>query len=94
MERKTIKDISKLLQITTKEVQNIRKKAERKIYNCDFFQDYRAEALYYDEITYLRAYDYSIPKVQKSDISNPVMEIVLKREKRDNEILKGALFKF
>ena len=44
VERKTIKDISKLLQITTKEVQDIRKKAERIIYNCDFFQDYREKA--------------------------------------------------
>lgn len=87
----TIKKISKLLQITTKEVQSIKRKAERKIYNCGFFQDYRQEVLYYDEITNLKAYDYSSPKVQTSNISNPVLDTVLKLEKRDEEIFKNVL---
>lgn len=93
IKRTTIKEIAKELQTTTKEIQRIRKTAERKIYNSELFQEYNAKALYYDEITYLSAYDYSNPKVQTSNISNPVMEAVLKREKRDFDILRNVLLK-
>ncbi len=44
------------------------------------------------EISYLKAYDYSKIRVQSSNISNPVWNIVLQREKRDNEVFK-SIFK-
>lgn len=87
----TIKYIAQELELTAVRVQSIKQNAEKKIYNSKYFQDYREEALYYDEITYIKAYDYSSPKVQTSNISNPVLDTVLKLEKRDNDIFKNVL---
>jgi len=86
-----MKCIAQSLEFTTGRVQNIKHNAEKKIYNSKYLQDYREEALYYDEIIYIKAYDYSSLKVQTSNISNPVLDTVLKLEKRDNDIFKNVL---
>lgn len=91
IEEYSFNQIGKAIDIPKKQVVKIKNNAERKIYKSKYFKEYREEALYYNELTYLKAIDYSLPKVQNSDISNPVMEAVLKREKRDYDILRNAI---
>lgn len=70
---KTLKEISEMLGITYNQVTGLRSKAERKIYNSKYFKDYQTEAVYYDETTYLKAYDYSRPTYSKT---NRIDEVV------------------
>lgn len=88
----TLKDISKRLGIDYKEVIKIRDNARRKIVNNKRFVEYKENMFKRNEISYLQAYDYSRIKVQSSDVSNPVWNILLQREKRDNELFK-SIFK-
>lgn len=92
---KTFKEISELLGITYNQVTGLRSKAERKIYNSKYFKDYQTEAVYYDETTYLKAYDYSRPTYSKTNrIDEVVFNTVLEIEKRDNNIKKDFIREF
>lgn len=92
---KTFKEISELLGITYNQVIGLRSKAERKIYNSKYFKDYQTEAVYYDETTYLKAYDYSRPKYSKTNkVKETVFNTVWEIEKRDNNIKKDFIREF
>lgn len=92
---KTLKEISGMLGITYNQVTGLRSKAERKIYNSKYFKDYQTEAVYYDETTYLKAYDYSRPTYSKTNrINETVLNTVLEIEKRDNNIKKDFIREF
>lgn len=92
---KTLKEISELLGITYNQVIGLRSKAERKIYNSKYFKDYKDEAVYYDETTYLKAYDYSRPTYSKTNrINETVFNTVWEIEKRDNNIKKDFIREF
>ena len=92
---KTFKEISEMLGITYNQVTGLRSKAERKIYNSKYFKDYQTEAVYYDETTYLKAYDYSRPTYSKTNrIDEVVFNTVLEIEKRDNNIKKDFIREF
>lgn len=92
---KTFKEISEMLGITYNQVTGLRSKAERKIYNSKYFKDYQTEAVYYDETTYLKAYDYSRPKYSKTNrINETVLNTVWEIEKRDNNIKKDFIREF
>lgn len=92
---KTLKEISEMLGITYNQVTGLRSKAERKIYNSKYFKDYQTEAVYYDETTYLKAYDYSRPTYSKTNrIDEVVFNTVWEIEKRDNNIKKDFIREF
>lgn len=92
---KTFKEISELLGITYNQVIGLRSKAERKIYNSKYFKDYQTEAVYYDETTYLKAYDYSRPTYSKTNkVKETVFNTVWEIEKRDNSIKKDFIREF
>lgn len=92
---KTFKEISELLGITYNQVIGLRSKAERKIYNSKYFKDYQDEAVYYDETTYLKAYDYSRPTYSKTNkVDEVVFNTVWEIEKRDNNIKKDFIREF
>ena len=92
---KTLKEISEILGITYNQVTGLRSKAERKIYNSKYFKDYQTEAVYYDETTYLKAYDYSRPTYSKTNrIDEVVFNTVWEIEKRDNNIKKDFIREF
>lgn len=92
---KTLKEISEMLGITYNQVTGLRSKAERKIYNSKYFKDYQTEAVYYDETTYLKAYDYSRPKYSKTNkVKETVFNTVWEIEKRDNNIKKDFIREF
>lgn len=92
---KTFKEISELLGITYNQVTGLRSKAERKIYNSKYFKDYQSEAVYYDETTYLKAYDYSRPKYSKTNkVKETVFNTVWEIDKRDNNIKKDFIREF
>lgn len=92
---KTLKEISEMLGITYNQVTGLRSKAERKIYNSKYFKDYQTEAVYYDETTYLKAYDYSRPKYSKTNkVDEVVFNTVWEIEKRDNNIKKDFIREF
>lgn len=92
---KTFKEISEMLGITYNQVTGLRSKAERKIYNSKYFKDYKDEAVYYDETTYLKAYDYSRPKYSKTNkVKETVFNTVWEIEKRDNNIKKDFIREF
>lgn len=92
---KTLKEISEMLGITYNQVTGLRSKAERKIYNSKYFKDYQTEAVYYDETTYLKAYDYSRPKYSKTNkVKETVFNTVWEIDKRDNNIKKDFIREF
>lgn len=92
---KTFKEISEMLGITYNQVIGLRSKAERKIYNSKYFKDYQTEAVYYDETTYLKAYDYSRPKYSKTNkVKETVFNTVWEIDKRDNNIKKDFIREF
>lgn len=92
---KTLKEISEMLGITYNQVTGLRSKAERKIYNSKYFKDYQTEAVYYDETTYLKAYDYSRPTYSKTNkVKETVFNTVWEIEKRDNNIKKDFIREF
>ena len=92
---KTFKEIAEMLGVTYNQVTGLRSKAERKIYNSKYFKDYQDEAVYYDETTYLKAYDYSRPTYSKTNrINETVLNTVLEIEKRDNNIKKDFIREF
>lgn len=92
---KTLKEISEMLGITYNQVTGLRSKAERKIYNSKYFKDYQTEAVYYDETTYLKAYDYSRPTYSKTNkVDEVVFNTVWEIEKRDNNIKKDFIREF
>lgn len=91
VKEKNFNDIALILGCSRERVYRIRDRAKKKIYNSKYFQNYREEALLDDEITYLRAYDYSSPKVSTSNISSPTFDAVLRRENRERNIMKQAL---
>lgn len=92
---KTLKEISEMLGITYNQVIGLRSKAERKIYNSKYFKDYQTEAVYYDETTYLKAYDYSRPKYSKTNkVKETVFNTVWEIDKRDNNIKKDFIREF
>lgn len=70
----------------------IRDKALRKLANNPYFKEYSEYESSKYNISYLRAYDYSQPKVQTSNISSPVWNTILQIEKRDNEIMKSIFY--
>lgn len=88
----TLKDISNKLGIDYKETIKIKNIARNKVIDNKYFREYKQEMENKREITYLKAYDYSKIRVQSSNISNPVWDIVLQREKRDDEVFK-SIFK-
>lgn len=85
----TLTKIQVLIDKPMEKVRKIKYNALRKIKNDPEFQEYRDYEASQFNINYISAYDYSKPKVQTSNISNPVWEAVLQREKRDKKILKG-----
>lgn len=92
---KTFKEIAEMLGITYNQVTGLRSKAERKIYNSKYFKDYQTEAVYYDETTYLKAYDYSRPTYSKTNkVKETVFNTVWEIEKRDNNIKKDFIREF
>lgn len=92
---KTFKEIAEMLGITYNQVTGLRSKAERKIYNSKYFKDYQTEAVYYDETTYLKAYDYSRPTYSKTNrIDEVVFNTVWEIEKRDDNIKKDFIREF
>lgn len=92
---KTFKEISEMMGITYNQVIGLRSKAERKIYNSKYFKDYQTEAVYYDETTYLKAYDYSRPTYSKTNkVKETVFNTVWEIEKRDHNIKKDFIREF
>lgn len=87
----TLKEIAKYMNISVHVLYRIRNKAIIKIKGNPYFQSYKNEIEKENNISYLKAYDYSVPRVQSSNISNPVWEILLEREKLENKIIKQAL---
>lgn len=85
----TLAKIQVLIDKPISQVRKLKYTALRKIKNDPDFQEYRYyEASQYN-INYISAYDYSKPKVQTSNIANPVWQTVLQREKRDKKVIKG-----
>lgn len=70
-------------------IRKLKYDALRKIKNDPDFQEYSDYEARQFNINYISAYDYSNPKVQTSNIANPVWRTVLQREKRDKKVLKG-----
>ena len=71
------------------QVRKLKYDALRKIKNDPDFQEYRDYETSQFNIEYISTYDYSKPKVQTSNIANPVWQVVLQREKRDKKVIKG-----
>lgn len=90
---KTFNDIGKILGKTRQQVYDLHYKALYKIKKDKYFIDYENDYKTNHEISYLTAYDYSIPKVQTSNISSPVWDKILEIEKRADDIIKN-IFKY
>lgn len=85
----TLAKIRVLINKPMDKVRKLKYTALRKIKNDPDFQDYRDYETSQFNIEYISAYDYSKPKVQTSNIANPVWQTVLQREKRDKKVIKG-----
>lgn len=85
----TNKRIQKKLKSSIETIRKLKYRAEKKIYNDPYFIDYRDYEKSQNSIGYLSAIDYTREKVQTSNISNPVWDAVLQREKREKQIRKG-----
>ena len=87
----TLKSISQKLGIKYNEIMKIKYRAKKKITNNKYFIDYKNEIAAQNEISYLKAYDYSKIKVQSSNVSNPIWDILLQKEKLENKAIKNFI---
>lgn len=85
----TLSKIQVLIDKSLGKVRKLKYNALRKIKNDPDFQEYSDYEARQFNINYISAYDYSNPKVQTSNIANPVWRTILQREKRDKKVLKG-----
>lgn len=85
------KDLQAKLNKTYWQIDLIRKTALRKLENNPYFKEYKKDFMANNEISYLSAYDYSRPKIQTSDISSPILDIVLQKERQETRLYKDFL---
>lgn len=88
----TITKIQALLGKSRDKIREIRDFALRKLASNPYFKEYSEYKASRYNISYLRAYDYSQPKVQTSNIYSPVWDTILQIEKRDAEIMKSIFY--
>lgn len=87
----TYKEIAQKKNISTEVVSRIRRQAKRKIMANPYFNSYKEELEKEKEISYLKAYNYFNTRVKSSEIHSPVWDIVLKRDRLENEVIRRTL---
>lgn len=86
----SIRDIGQIMDKSKSTVMNLKTRANKKIYNDPYFLSYKQILSLNYNVTYLNTSDYTKPRVQTSNISNPVWRAVLQKEYIDNQIIKSA----
>lgn len=88
----TISKISIITEKSRDKISSLRDRALNKLASNPYFKEYSEYESSKYNISYLRAYDYSQPKVQTSNIYSPVWNTILQIEKRDAEIMKSIFY--
>lgn len=91
LQDKSYKEISDIMGLSHEQVKLIEFKAEIKITGSRYFKEYKNGKSNDDEITYLKAYDYSRPYIQTNKISNPVFNTLLELEEREKGITRDFI---
>lgn len=88
----TISKISIIIGKSRDKISSMRDYALNKLASNPYFKEYAEYESSKYNISYIRAYDYSQPKVQSSNISSLVWDTILQIEKRDKEIMKNIFY--